>query len=37
MGNVNIRNVKFRAGNDKQQKCEVQLSKFQGFRFEMKK
>ena len=31
MGNVNIRSVRFRVGKDKQQKFEVQLSKFQGF------
>ena len=36
MGNVNIRNVKFRGENNKQQKFEVQLSKFQGFKFEVK-
>ena len=32
MGNVSIRNVKFRGDKDKQQKFEVQLSKFQGFK-----
>ena len=32
MGNVSIRNVKFRGGKDKQQKFAVQLSKFQKFK-----
>ena len=32
MGNVNIRNVKFREAKDRQQKFEVQLSKFQDFK-----
>ena len=32
MGNVNIRNVKFRGGKGKQRKFKVQLSKFQGFK-----
>ena len=32
MGNVSIRNVKFKGGKDKQQKFEAQLSKFQGFK-----
>ena len=31
MGNVSIRNVKFKGGKDKQQKFEAQLSMFQGF------
>ena len=32
MGSVNIRNVKFRGGKDKQQKFQEQLSKSQGFK-----